>query len=160
MRRLGVRRANPCDFNDFALVRVGVNHRSKVNPTVPFWGGPTGLDTDGTVPEEEVFSFGRSSLRAGIDALAPKQGTSLGTTRGGWNHLVYVATPGVPGDSGSAFLDAEGKAVGTLSTITLAPLAASNGVSDLRRELRFAQRHSGIAGLRLVRGTQGFSPLL
>ena len=160
MRRLGIRRANPCDFNDFALVRVGINHRAKVNPTVPFWGGPTGLDQDGTLPQEDVFSFGRSSLRAGADVLAPKQGTSLGTSGGGWNHLVYVATPGVPGDSGSAFLDADGKAVGTLSTITLAPLAASNGVSDLRRQLRFAQRHSGIPGLRLVRGTEGFSPLL
>jgi hypothetical protein len=160
MRRLGTRNPNACAFNDFALVRVGKAHRGKVNPSVPFWGGPVGLDRDGTVEGEDVFSFGSSSLRGGASLLAPKQGSSLGTTGGRWNHLVYTLTPGVPGDSGSAFLDAEGKAVGTLSTLTIAPLAASNGVSDLRRQLRFAQRHSGIAGLRLVRGTEGFSPLL
>jgi hypothetical protein len=160
MRRLGTRNQNACAYNDFALVRVGKAHRGKVNPSVPFWGGPVGLDVDGTLVGEEVFSFGSSSLRGGAVALAPKQGSSLGSTGGGWNHLVYTITAGVPGDSGSAFLDADGKAVGTLSTLTLAPLAASNGVSDMRRQLRFAQRHSGIAGLRLVRGTERFSPLL
>jgi hypothetical protein len=160
MRRLGTRNQNACVHNDFALVRVAKAHHRKVNPSVPFWGGPVGLDVDGTLVGEEVYSFGGSSLRAGAAVLAPKQGSGLGTTGGGWGHLVYALTPGVPGDSGSAFLDSDGKAVGTLSTLTLAPLAASNGVSDMRRQLRFAQRHSGIAGLRLVRGTERFSPLL
>jgi hypothetical protein len=50
--------------------------------------------------------------------------------------------------------------MGTLSTLALAPFAGSNGVSDLAHELRFAQRHSGIDGLRLVRGTAPFSSLL
>jgi hypothetical protein len=160
MRRLGIRNQNACAHNDFALVRVGKAHHGKVNPSVPFWGGPVGLDLEGTTVGEEVYSFGSSSLRAGANVLAPKQGTSIGSTGGGWSHLVYALTPGVPGDSGSAFLDSDGKAVGTLSTLTLTPLAASNGVSDMRRQLRFAQRHSGIAGLRLVRGTVRFSPLL
>jgi hypothetical protein len=159
MRRLGTRNQNACAYNDFALVRVGKPH-GKVNPSVPFWGGPVGLDLDGTAAGEEVYSYGSSSLRGGAAVLAPKQGSSLGTTGGGWTHPVYTLTPGIPGDSGSAFLDADGRAVGTLSTLTFAPLAASNGVSDLRRQLRFAQRHSGIAGLRLVRGTERFSPLL
>jgi hypothetical protein len=160
MRRLGTRNQNACAFNDFALVRVGKAHHGKVNPSVPFWGGPVGLDLDGTAVGEEVYSFGSSSLRGGAALLAPRQGSSLGTTNAGWSHPVYTLTPGVPGDSGSAFLDADGKAVGTLSTLTLAPLAGSNGVSDMRRQLRFAQRHSGIRGLRLVRGTERFSPLL
>ncbi len=67
--------------------------------------------------------------------------------------------PGIPGDSGSGFLDADGRAVGTLSTVAIAPLAGSNGLGDLQRELRYAQRHSGIPGLRLVRGTEPFSPV-
>ena len=69
-------------------------------------------------------------------------------------------TPGVPGDSGSAFLDAEGNALGTLSTLALAPLAGSNGVGDIAHELAYAKAHSGIRRLRLVRGTEPFSPLL
>ncbi len=160
MQRRGTTNANACAFHDFALVRVGAKHVGKVNPTVPFWGGPVGLRTEGTGVGDEVYSFGNSSLRSGIEELAPKVGTSLGSWAGGWSHDVYTASPGVPGDSGSAFLDADGRAMGTLSTLALAPYAASNGVSDLAHELRFAKRHSGIERLRLVRGTEPFSSLL
>ena len=82
------------------------------------------------------------------------------STNGGWGWDVYTATPGIPGDSGSGFLDARGRAVGTLSTVASPRSPASNGLGDLERELRYAQRHSGIGGLRLVRGTKKFSPVL
>ena len=160
MQRRGSAGANRCAYNDFALVRVGRAHVGKVNPSVPSWGGPTGVATAGTAAGDTVYSFGSSSLRGGIEELSPKQGTSLGQEGGGWSHAVYTLAPGVPGDSGSGFLDAEGRAFGTLSTLALAPLPASNGVGDLSRELRFAQNRSGIEGLRLVRGTQPFSPIL
>lgn len=160
MQRLGTKHENACAHNDFALVRLYRRAAAEVNPTVPFWGGPVGLDTDGTAPGEDVFAYGNSSLRGGVAALAPKQGSSLGTTGNGWSHVVYTASPGVPGDSGSAFLDGAGRAVGTLSTVAIVPLAGSNGVGDLHRQLRFAQRRSGIAGLRLARGTEPFRPLL
>ena len=157
MRRIGTRNANACAHNDFALVRVNAGSKRSVNPTVPFWGGPTGLDRNGTAPGHKVYSYGNSSLRAGVTQLSPKTGVSLGSEAGGWSHPVYTATPGVPGDSGSGFLNGRGRAVGTLSTLAVAPLAGSNGVGDLRHQLRFAQRHSGIPGLRLARGTRGFS---
>ena len=69
-------------------------------------------------------------------------------------------TPGVPGDSGSAFLSDGGLAIGTLSTLGLAPLPASNNIGDLGKELAFAQAHSGIGGLQLVNGTEPFDPVL
>lgn len=156
MRRLGTKAANPCQYNDFALVRVNAGDVRKVNPSVPFFGGPVGLNTGGTTAGEQVYSYGNSSLRPGV--LGEKIGTSLGTTGGGWSHTVYTASPGIPGDSGSGFLDSRGRAFGTLSTVAIAPLPASNGVGDLSRELAFAQRHSGIGGLRLVPGTKSFSP--
>jgi len=160
MQRLGIRATNPCRHNDFALVRVGDAHLAKVNPSVPFWGGPTGLHEGGTAAGDDVYSYGGSSLRAGVTALSPKQGSGLGSEANGWSHPVYTLTPGVPGDSGSGFLDARGRALGTLSTLALAPLPAANGVGDLPRELAFAREHAGIAGLRLVQGTKAFSPLL
>ncbi len=160
MRKAGTTDANACDYNDFALVKVAATDQGKVNPSVPFWGGPTAVNTDGAPAGERVFSYGNSSLRGGVEALSPKTGVSVGTSGGGWTHPVYTASPGVPGDSGSAFLDAEGKALGTLSTLAIAPLAGSNGVSDLDRELAFAKSHSGIAGLRLVPGTEPFSATL
>ncbi|WP_203336815.1 hypothetical protein [Nocardioides limicola] len=157
MNQTGETDPNACAYNDFALVKVDNADLGKVNPTIPFWGGPVGLNTTGTAAGESVYSYGNSSLRLGLTPLSPKQGISLGTSGDGWNHSVYTFSPGVPGDSGSAFLDSSGRALGTLSTLALAPLAGSNGVGDLARELGYAQQHSGIGGLQLVPGTEAFS---
>jgi hypothetical protein len=160
--QIGTTDANTCAYNDFALVKVDAADVSKVNPSIPFWGGPTGIDTDGTKAGDRVWTYGNSSLRAGIEPLSPHTGISLGDNAadGGWSHPLYTVTPGVPGDSGSAFISAGGKAVGTLSTLGLAPLPASNNIGDLAKELAFAQQHSGISGLKLELGTEPFNPIL
>lgn len=162
MNELGTTDANTCDYNDFALVKVDAGDVGKVNPSIPFWGGPTGIDTDGTQAGDRVYSYGNSSLRLGIELLSPKTGISLGddAATDGWTHPLYTLTPGVPGDSGSAFVSETGQAIGTLSTLGLAPLPASNNIGDLNRELAFAQQHSGIPGLQLVPGTEPFSKIL
>jgi hypothetical protein len=152
--------ANACAYNDLALVEVDNAFVDDVNPSVPFWGGPVGLDSNGTATGDRVYSFGNSSLRGGIELLSPKTGLSLGDQGNGWSHDVYTATPGVPGDSGSGFMDADGKAVGVLSTLQLAPLVGSNGVGDLANELAYANQHSSLAGVTLVPGTEPFSPIL
>ena len=160
MQQRGEKDADTCAYNDLALVKVDAADAGKVNPSIPFWGGPVGINSGGTAAGDTVYSYGNSSLRGGVEELSPKQGTSLGTDPSGWTHPVYTVSPGVPGDSGSAFLDAEGNALGTLSTLALAPLAGSNGVGDIAHELAYAQANGGIAGLRLVPGTEPFSPLL
>ena len=162
MDKVGTTNANTCAYNDFALVKVDAADVGKVNPSIPFWGGPTGIDTDGTAAGDQVYTYGNSSLRAGLAPLSPHTGISLGDAAadGGWSHPLYTVTPGVPGDSGSAFISADGKAIGALSTLGLAPLPLSNNIGDLAKELAFAQQHSGISGLRLVNGTEPFSPLL
>lgn len=160
MDQAGTTDPDACAYNDFALVKVSAADVAKVNPSMPFWGGPVALNTTGTAAGDSVYSFGNSSLRGGIELLSPKRGASLGDTGNGWSHTVYTATPGIPGDSGSGFLDQNGNALGTLSTVAIAPLAGSNGVGNLQRELAFAQTHSGISGLRLVPGTEPFSPIL
>jgi hypothetical protein len=160
MQKNGTTDADTCAYNDLALVKVDPAYVSTVNPSVPFWGGPTAINTTGTAAGDDVFSYGNSSLRAGIEALSPKQGKSLGDDGNGWSHTVYTVTPGIPGDSGSAFLDKDGKALGVLSTVAIAPLAGSNGVGDIAKELAFAQQYSGLAGLTLTPGTEPFSPLL
>ena len=156
MRSRGVTATNLCSYNDFALVRVSAAYVGRVNPSMPHWGGPVGLDTDGVAAGARVYSVGSSSLRLGGGSAA-KTGTLLGTSGGGWTHTVRTGNPGIPGDSGSGFLGPDGRAMGTLSTIALFPQPLSNGVGDLYRELRYAQRWSGIEGLRLVRGTRPFS---
>jgi hypothetical protein len=162
MDAIGTSNANACAYNDFALVKVDAADVGKVNPSIPFWGGPTGIDTNGTAAGDRVYSYGNSSLRGGIEQLSPKTGISLGDSAadGGWSHPLYTVTPGIPGDSGSAFVSGDGAAIGTLSTLGLAPLPASNNIGDLAKELAFAQQHSGISGLQLVNGTEPFSPIL
>src|SRR5690348_15873358 len=130
MQANGEKDANICQYNDLALLQLDPSDAAKVNPSVPYWGGPTGLG-GATAQGEKVYSYGNSELRGGVTQLSPKEGLSLGTDSGGWNHTVYTVTPGIPGDSGSGFLDANGNAFGILSTVAIAPLAGSNGVGDL-----------------------------
>jgi hypothetical protein len=160
MQGAGETDPDTCQYNDFALIRLDPADAGSANPSIPFWGGPTGLRTTGTGTGEKVLSYGNSSLRAGVTTLSPKEGASLGSEAGGWNHPVYTVTPGVPGDSGSAFIDGQGRAFGTLSTLALAPLPASNGVSDLNLALSYMRSHGG-PDARLVEGSAPFrGPLL
>jgi hypothetical protein len=132
---------------------------ASVNPTIPFWGGPTG--TTGSVPNtEKVLSYGNSSLRLGIRELSPKEGLKLQTQGNGWSHNVFTVTPGIPGDSGSAFIDRQGRAFGVLSTLQIAPAAGSNGVSDASRAIAYMESHGG-PDVTLANGTEPFTgPLL
>ncbi|MPZ65365.1 MAG: serine protease [Pseudonocardiaceae bacterium] len=149
---------NACTFNDFALVELDPADVSITNPSVLSFGGPTGLDTDGTESGETVYSYGNSPLRGGV--LQEKTGVSTGTTGGGWSHQVVTVTPGIPGDSGSGFLDADGEAFGVLSTLAIAPLPGSNGVTDLAMALDYANTHGGLGEVSLVEGTEPFAPSL
>lgn len=142
-----------CAFNDFALVRIHPDDADKVNPSVPDWGGPHGIGT--SAAGEPVYTYGNSSLRLGITELSPKTGTTLSVHPSGWSYNVYTATPGVPGDSGSAVLNMTGEGLGILVTVQLAPLAGSNGVTDLGKAMAYAQAH-GMSGLSLVDGTELF----
>jgi hypothetical protein len=145
-----------CAYNDFALVRVDPADVPNVNPSVPGFGGPEGA---GTAAEgETVYSYGNSSLRGGVTQLSPKQGIVVATEGNGWSYTVYTATPGVPGDSGSGFLNSSGQAFGVLSTLQILPTAGSNGVGDLGRELAYARAHSSFTGVQLASGTEPFSP--
>jgi hypothetical protein len=155
MQASGETDADTCAYNDFALVKVASADVAKVNPSVPHWGGPTGLNTTGNPLLSRLYTYGNSSLRLGITQLSPKTGVSLGTAGGGWTHPAYTVTPGIPGDSGSALLDAQGRASGVLSTVSVAPLPASNNFGDLSRELAYAQTH-GQSGLALENGTVAF----
>jgi hypothetical protein len=157
MQAAGETDPDTCAFNDLALVRLNPADFGKVNPSIPFWGGPSGIDTNGTAAGENVYSYGNSSLRGGVTQLSPKQGVSLGDDGNGWSHNVYTATPGIPGDSGSAFLNSAGAALGVLSTVQIAPVAGSNGVGDVSREINYMSSHSSL-GVQLANGTQPFNP--
>lgn len=148
-----------CAFNDFALIKIAAADVGKVNPSIPRFGGPTGIGTVGGLGST-VYSYGNSSLRGGVTQLSPKQGVLAQNQGGGWSHVVVTLTPGIPGDSGSGFLNGSGQAIGVLSTLQLAPLPATNGVGDLARELAYARANCGFPNLQLASGTEPFKPNL
>ncbi len=155
MQAAGETDANTCQYNDFAVVRIDPADVGRVNPSIPHWGGPTGLNTTGNPLLSRLYTYGNSSLRLGLTILSPKTGVSLGTTAGGWTHPSYTVTPGIPGDSGSALLDAQGRASGVLSTLAIAPTPLSNNFSDLNLALGYAHAH-GQSGLTVENGTVAF----
>jgi hypothetical protein len=73
---------------------------------------------------------------------------------------VFTVSPGIPGDSGSAFLDRQGRALGVLSTLQIAPAAGSNGVGDVAKEVAYMRANGG-PNAELALGTEAFrGPLL
>lgn len=147
---------NACRYNDFALVKVDPRDHDKVNPTIPVFHGPEGIDGDGAPLGEDIYTYGNSSLRLGLTELSPHVGTSLGTSGGGWTTAIYTATPGVPGDSGSAVLSQDGEALGILVTLAIAPLTGSNGVTSVDLALDYANAHGGLGTITLEDGTEPF----
>ncbi len=155
MQAKGETNPDTCAYNDLALVKIDPADAGKVNPSVPGFGGPTGVGTVGDLGST-VYTYGNSSLRLGITKLSPKQGTVIQNEGNGWSHNVATVSPGIPGDSGSGFMNATGGAIGVLSTLQIAPLAGSNGVGDIGKEIAYMQANSSLSGASLVPGTEPF----
>jgi len=155
MQALGETNPDACAYNDLALVRIDPADVGRVNPSMPGFGGPTGVGTVGGLGST-VYSYGNSELRLGISKLSPKQGIVIQNEGNGWSHIVATLTPGIPGDSGSGFMNGNGEAIGVLSTLQLAPLPATNGVGDLANELAYERAHGPFPNLQLVAGTEPF----
>lgn len=162
MQKLHTSGANRCTWNDLALVRVNAADKGKVNPTVPYWGGPRTLGGAPLAPGAKLFASVNSSIRGGSGPVA-KTGSVIDRAGAGLGYDIKINGNGIPGDSGSGFMDATGRAIGVLSTISvglgIGPGAGiSNTIGDIYQEISWARLHSGIAGLRLVAGTVAFHP--
>lgn len=148
--------SDACNYNDLSLVEVDAPYLKLVNATVPYIGGPTAL---APLPAagQTVYTVGNSSQRGTERATS---GTV--NTYSVWSDLInQSASPGVPGDSGSGYMNASGQAVGVLSTLNCSdPLGLScnqNGIGSLAQEVAFARAH-GLPNLTLVPGKSAFNP--
>ena len=147
LRRAGVSDAATCAANDFALVEVRGATRRRVDPTVPYWGGPSGL---GTLPSVGTTVFGLARPTAGARTV-PRAGSV--TVGAGGTVTVSTPLPSTRGARGSGFLDDAGRAVGVL---TGSSVAGDNTVVSLADAVAFARRH-GVGGLRVVHGHEAFT---
>ncbi|HEX3733867.1 MAG TPA: serine protease [Solirubrobacterales bacterium] len=157
MQAKGETDPDTCAYNDLALIKIDPADVGSVNPSIPGFGGPSGVGEAGETGST-VYSYGNSELRGGVTKLSPKQGIVLQNEGNGWSHDVTTLTPGIPGDSGSGFLNESGQAIGILSTLQLAPLPGSNGVGDLGKELAYLHANTAFTGIALVPGTEAFKP--
>jgi hypothetical protein len=155
MQEAGESDPDLCLHNDLALVALDPGDVGSVDPTVPVFGGPEGLDTDGIEAGELLFSY-----QPNVGPASPaRQGLTLGGSLR--NHDVVMVPPPVEGDSGSGYLDAGGRAVGLLSSGVVLPVAGRradiNGISDLAAALTYASEHGGLGRVELVVGTAPFA---
>ena len=142
MQRLGGAGDDACRGNDFALLEVAPLDLDELHPASLHFEAPTGLAER---PTPTVYGYGASSLKGGVEEVHPKEGRHLGMANGGWSHHVYLASPGIPGDSGGHIMTSDGKALGVASTILLAPTPASNHYTDLARALAYMEEKEGWA---------------
>lgn len=152
MQERGERDPQLCLYNDFALIELGPSAAAVADPTVPGFGGPSGLNAGGTAGGDRVYSYQPNQA-----APTPfKQGVSFGRPEGPRTHVVATLPPGVPGDSGAGYLDAQGRAFGVLSSLMLP--TATNGVTDIAQALGYAAAFGPLGPVELVPGTAGFTP--
>src|SRR5438874_13566526 len=71
--------ADTCAYNDLALIKIDPSDVGKVNPSVPGFGGPTGVGSWGDAGST-VNSYGNSELRGGVSAMRPKLGVGEPST--------------------------------------------------------------------------------
>ncbi|HVH21467.1 MAG TPA: serine protease, partial [Pseudonocardia sp.] len=140
-----------CAYNDFALVELTAGDAAEASPNLPGLGGPTGLRVGGPAPGAPVFGYA-----GGGAGLLAKAGVHAHAVGAGFGHEIYTTSPGVPGESGSAFVDADGAAFGVLTTLNLSAEPVSNGVTDLGAALAYANEHGGLGPITLALGTEPF----
>ncbi|MGN6723556.1 MAG: hypothetical protein ACTHJM_13175 [Marmoricola sp.] len=155
MQRAHTTSSLACNFNDLALVEVDRAYLRRVNPTVPYFGGPTKL---AALPGagQAVYTVGSSSQRGTTRSTS---GKVVDASNAPWSDIVKTKSGGVPGDSGSGYMNSAGDAVGVLSTlnVSLLPPSSANGIGSLAQEVAFARKH-GLSGLALVPGRTAFNP--
>jgi hypothetical protein len=130
-----------CALNDFALVQIHADDLANVHPAAIGFGGPKALFVGLAAVGDTVYSYGQSPAHGGVNDLEKKRGRITQVVAGGLAYRVSSDSAGLPGDSGSAVLHQDGRALAVLSDVGfgvgVAPV--SNGVVNLERALNYAK---------------------
>lgn len=143
-----------CGNNDFALIKVDDQDLSKVDPTVPHWGGPNSAEAaDFPLWFQPLYGYLNSQYRTGQDNLKPT--TAMMFWPAPWNAFIYSFNFGIEHDSGAGYMDKKGRPVGTLTTLNFWP-PLSNTLVSLKQAMAYARAH-GVPGLRIRTGERPFA---
>lgn len=130
-----------CALNDFALVQIHADDLDNIHPAAIGFGGPTALFSGVAAVGDTVYSYGQSSAHGGVNDLEEKRGRITRIVADGLAYRVSTDSAGLPGDSGSAVLHQDGRALAVLSDvgvgIGLTPV--TNGVVNLEKALNYAR---------------------
>jgi len=89
--------------HDFGLVKIPEDKRDLVDPSMPQWGGPTGVSLDPVPEGEPVHQYGAG---VGNGEVFPTMG-STGVSFGGNDDAWFAGIRASPGDSGSPLVGDE-----------------------------------------------------
>lgn len=105
-----------CDANDFALIKLDPATVAMTSPAMLHFGGPVGLADSSSVKQlDKVLTYGNSDLRSGLEPYQEKEGYVSEET--GWTTYILTQFPGLPGDSGSGVVTADGHALGDRKSV-------------------------------------------
>lgn len=149
-----------CQFNDFALVKIHTDDIDNVHPAAIAYGGPRALFNGAASVGDAVYSYGRSSFHSGVQDLQEKEGRISEVLAGGLAYRVSFDNAGLPGDSGSAILHQDGRALAVLTTvgISLGPSTVGNGAVSLERALSYGKASGHISASTQLLTWPDFSP--
>ena len=138
-----------CAYNDLALIRIDPADVGSVNPSVPGFGGPTGVGAAAN-PAPRSTRTATRNCAAGHQAEPEAGGPAAGRRRRLEPHRRHPVARH-PRRLGRGFLNESGQAIGVLSTLQIAPLAGTNGVGDIGREIAYLRADGGFPTSSLCR---------
>lgn len=122
---------------DAALIRIDEDWYDRVNPSMPGWGGPTGVAKS---PPTDAYHYGWGWVTWQEHNTRCRTATTMSWGSSVW--WIQTETYGGGGDSGSGVMNAQGEAMGILnwaSNVQYPPLGIGEGsfYSEFLGGLRF-----------------------
>lgn len=137
MHELGETDPVMLEYNDFAVIRIDDSARRHVNPTQLHVGGPAGM---AEAAQMELGARARTWSN-GTLGVQPQEGVVTGKA-GAWALLVHAAPPTLPGGMGRAALAPDGRALGVVVSLGVAPNPGANAVARLDTLMAYAEEHA------------------
>lgn len=133
---------------DFALITIDPANYGRITPSVCGWSGPTG------VYEEKPGSGGVKHYGHGAETQVLPDNQKQGFNLQNDGKAFYWTGAGTPGDSGSAVLSDDGRALGVLTHLGVFGTTSDNGGTHIDRGMQLAADKGGFTHLRLVLGNE------